>query len=275
MTDRYAVFGNPIAHSKSPLIHAQFAKQTAQDLSYTAELAPLEGFDDAVSAFFETGGCGCNVTVPFKLDAARFADKLSEAATRAGAVNTLVKQGSEIYGDTTDGSGMVRDIESNHGEALADNRVLILGAGGAVRGVLQPLLAAAPRHVHIANRTAQKAEQLALAFSELGDISGGSLDAIDAGPFDIIVNGTSSGLSADVPRMPESCVVGAMCYDMFYTRDETPFQAWCRLRGARKSVDGLGMLVEQAADSFAIWRGVRPETRATTDHLRALLSTPN
>lgn len=268
MPDRYAVFGNPIAHSKSPEIHAAFAKQTEQDIVYSAELAPIGGFQSAARQFFASGGMGCNITVPFKLDAARFADRLSDAAARAGAVNTLVRRDEGIIGDTTDGTGLVRDIESHHGESVAGKRVLLLGAGGAVRGVLQPLLNAGPRLVHIANRTADKADLLASAFEDLGTVSGGGLDPLAADRFDIVINGTSSGLSTAVPAIPEVCVGDAFCYDMLYAPAETPFQSWCRRHGARKSVDGMGMLVEQAADSFALWRGVRPDTAPVRELLR-------
>ncbi|MEM9603954.1 MAG: shikimate dehydrogenase [Pseudomonadota bacterium] len=271
MTDHYAVFGNPIAHSRSPFIHQRFAEDTAQDLVYTAETAPLDGFADAAARFFADGGRGCNVTVPFKLDAATFADDLTDAAGRAGAVNTLIRTERGLLGDNTDGIGLVRDLGTHCGVALRAARVLVLGAGGAVRGVLQPILAQQPAQVVIANRSADKAEKLAAAFADLGPITACPLDAPATQDFDVVINGTSSGLSGDVPALAPQCVRGAVSYDMVYAHAATPFQAWSRTNGARAAFDGLGMLVEQAAESFERWRGVRPETARVRAALRAAL----
>lgn len=263
MTDRYAVFGNPIAHSKSPLIHAQFAAQTGQDLRYEALLAPLDGFAAAVRDFVAAGGRGANVTVPFKEDAFRLATTLTPRAQAAGAVNTLSFDGSAIRGDNTDGAGLVRDILHNLGVPLAGRRILLLGAGGAARGVVLPLLEAKPASIVIANRTAEKAASLAAAFG----VEGGGFEALAGRQFDLVVNATSAGLSDAVLPVPTFAFApGCLAYDMLYGR-ETPFMRQAREAGATVA-DGLGMLVEQAAESFWIWRGVRPETAPVIGQLR-------
>ncbi|MCE8010032.1 shikimate dehydrogenase [Billgrantia desiderata] len=275
MTDRYCVFGNPISHSKSPLIHAAFAAQTGEALEYTAIEAPLNDFAGAWQRFVVQGGRGANVTVPFKEEAFRLCDTLSRRAQRAGAVNTLVlgKNGLgndfKIYGDTTDGVGLVRDLE-HHGVALEGARILVLGAGGAVRGVLEPLLATRPARVQVANRTAAKAAALAEDFADLGEIHGGGFDEV-SGPFDLVVNGTSASLSGDLPPLPDDLfAAGATAYDMMYGAEPTVFLCWAEARGAR-GIDGLGMLVEQAAESFFLWRNKRPETGPVRDVLRRRL----
>lgn len=270
MTDRYCVFGNPIKHSKSPLIHGEFASQTQQAMAYTAELAPVEGFADAWRAFVADGGRGANVTVPFKSDAFALCDTLSHRAKRAQAVNTLIVGGNgRIYGDTTDGVGLVRDL-AYHRVALAGKRVLVLGAGGAVRGILEPLLAEQPSEVVVANRTAEKAEQLAEAFADLGSIQGGGFASVK-GPFDVVINGTSASLAGELPPLPEALFAeGAWAYDMMYSAEPTVFLQWAGPRGA-KLLDGLGMLVEQAAESFFLWRNVRPETASVRTQLRQSL----
>ncbi len=270
VTDRYAVFGNPIAHSKSPQIHTAYAEQTAQDLSYTALCPPLDGFSDAARAFFDNGGRGCNITAPFKLDAAAFADRIHASAERAGAINTLIRlDDGVIEGHNTDGVGLVRDLRDNIGVTLAGKTLLIIGAGGAVRGVLQPLLEAGPSQVVIANRTATKAVELALQFNDLGAVEGCGLDALSARPFDVIINATSSGIDGAVPTIPTDCVDGAMCYDMFYAATDTAFVRWCKQSGAKTACDGLGMLLEQAAESFSIWRGLRPDVPPVLSAIRA------
>jgi shikimate dehydrogenase len=263
MTDHYAVFGNPIAHSKSPLIHAAFARQTSQDLSYAALLAPLDDFAGALRAFQAAGGRGANVTVPFKETAHALATRLSSRAEAAGAVNTLSFAGTEIHGDNTDGSGLAHDLEQNLGLTLAGKRILLLGAGGAARGVILPLMAAGPASLLIANRTAAKAIDLARRFA----CQGGGFDALGGLSFDLVVNATSSSLSGDLPPLPDAVFApGALAYDMMYGRD-TPFLEFARRRGARVA-DGLGMLVEQAAEAFFIWRGVRPDTAPVIAMLR-------
>ncbi|MCE8003083.1 shikimate dehydrogenase [Billgrantia ethanolica] len=270
MTDRYCVFGNPISHSKSPQIHAAFAAQTGEDIDYTAIEAPLNDFAGAWQRFVAQGGRGANVTVPFKEEAFRLCDTLSRRAQRAGAVNTLVLGKNGLtYGDTTDGIGLVRDLQ-HHGVALEGARILVLGAGGAVRGVLEPLLAMRPARVLVANRTAAKAAALAADFADLGEIHGGGFDAV-VGPFDLVVNGTSASLSGELPPLPDALFApGASAYDMMYGAELTVFLRWAETRGAR-GIDGLGMLVEQAAESFFLWRNKRPETGPVREMLRQWL----
>ncbi len=267
MTDRYAVFGNPISHSKSPLIHAAFARQTGQDISYEALLAPLDGFAAAVDAFRAAGAKGANVTVPFKLEAFKYATELTERARLAEAVNTFKFDGDTVLGDNTDGAGLARDVTANMGVAMAGRRVLLMGAGGAARGVVLPMLGEKPALLFIANRTADKAVRLAEQFARYGAVSGGGYDALAGLQFDVVINATSSGLSDALPPVPEKVFApGALAYDMMYGR-ETPFMAFARARGARVA-DGLGMLVEQAAEAFHVWRGVRPETAPVIAQLR-------
>ncbi|MCC5881970.1 MAG: shikimate dehydrogenase [Halomonas sp.] len=270
MNDRYCVFGNPIAHSKSPMIHAAFAEQTGEAMEYTAIEAPLNDFAGAWERFVAEGGRGANVTVPFKEEAFRLCDTLSRRARRAGAVNTLLLGKNGLtYGDTTDGVGLVRDLQY-HEVGLGGARILVLGAGGAVRGILEPLLAMQPSSVHVANRTASKALALAEDFADLGPIDGGGFDAV-AGPFDLVINGTSASLSGELPPLPDDLFSrGACAYDMMYGAEPTVFLHWAEGRGAR-GIDGLGMLVEQAAESFFLWRNRRPETGSVRAALRNLL----
>lgn len=267
MTDRYCVFGNPIKHSKSPLIQAEFAHQVQQTIEYTAQEAPLDGFAGAWRAFIDAGGRGANVTVPFKGDAFALCDTLSHRARRAGAVNTLIVGGNgRTYGDNTDGVGLVRDL-AYHRVALTGKRVLVVGAGGAVRGILEPLLAELPSEVVVVNRTAAKAEQLASDFADLGNIQGGGFETV-SGVFDVVINGTSASLSGDLPPLPDELFAdNAWAYDMMYGSEPTVFLQWAGPRGA-KLLDGLGMLVEQAAESFFLWRNVRPETAPIREMLR-------
>lgn len=268
MTDRYAVFGNPIAHSKSPLIHAAFAEQTGQDMRYDRQLVAIGGFAAAADAFFAAGGRGLNVTVPFKEDAFRYAARLTDRAQRAGAVNTLVA-GDAILGDTTDGAGLVRDMLVNRGWQIRGKRVLILGAGGAVRGVLEPLLAEQPQHLVIANRTVDKALALSKMFSEMGYLCGCALDMLPGQQFDLIINGTSTGLSGEALSLPDDLLAGnANAYDMMYGDQPSTFIRWALQHGAGQAVDGLGMLVEQAAAAFELWRGCRPNTAEVIQRLR-------
>ncbi|MCU0841513.1 MAG: shikimate dehydrogenase [Thiobacillaceae bacterium] len=267
MTDRYAVFGHPIAHSKSPAIHAEFARQTGQDLSYVALLAPLDGFAECVAAFRAGGGAGANVTVPFKEQAHALADRRSERAEAAGAVNTLRFDAVGILGDNTDGVGLVNDLEGNLGVPLAGRRILLMGAGGAARGVVLPLLERCPARLAIANRTAARAEELAARFASRGPVTGGGYDALKGERFDVLINATAASLAGELPPLPaEVFTDGALAYDMMYGRD-TPFLALARRAGAR-AADGLGMLVEQAAEAFALWRGVRPRTAPVIAMLR-------
>ena len=268
--DRYAVFGNPISHSKSPAIHTQFAQQTSQALTYEAICAPVDKFEESAVAFLQDGGKGLNVTVPFKEDAWKIAEIRSERAQLAGAVNTLyLNDQGQLCGENTDGVGMVRDIQDNHGYQIAAKRVLILGAGGAVRGVIKPVLDQNPCEVVIANRTLSKAETLADLFAPYGHVGASSFETLE-GPFDLIINGTAASLQGEMPALPEGMVhTGSWCYDMMYGANQTPFNHWAEQQGAAQQLDGLGMLVEQAAESFYIWRGVRPDTAGLINQLRS------
>jgi len=270
MTDRYCVLGHPVGHSKSPAIHTAFADQTGDDIEYVAIEAPRDDVGGAWRCFVSEGGRGANVTVPFKEQAVALCDTLSQRARRAGAVNTLIVGGNGLtYGDTTDGVGLVRDLR-RHGVALAGASVLVLGAGGAVRGVLEPLLSERPASLRVANRTAGKAEALAADFRDLGEIAGGGFETVD-GPFDLVINGTSASLAGDLPPLPDDLFTpGATAYDMMYGTDPTVFLRWAAEQGAR-TVDGLGMLVEQAAESFFQWRGRRPDTAPVLAMLRQAL----
>ena len=274
MTDRYAVFGNPVEHSKSPLIHSLFANQTSQDISYTAVLVLPEKFEDAVVTFAKSGGKGLNITVPFKLDAWKIATQLSDRAKRAGAVNTLVINAIGDYSaDNTDGIGLVRDLSENLNIELKNKTILIIGAGGAVRGALQPLMEKKPATVIIANRTSQKAVVLAGDFSDLGDIHGIGLDELDNVKPDIIINGTSASLKGELPPLPKSLLSSnPFCYDMMYAAKPTLFMQWSIDNGNNNVSDGLGMLVEQAAESFYIWRGIKPETTSVIQSIRDSLN---
>lgn len=274
--DRYVVFGNPIKHSRSPQIHAAFAEQTGQRLSYRAQFVELGGFAAVAREFFAGGGKGCNITVPFKLDACAFADELSGRARRAGAVNTLARQSDgSIYGDNTDGVGLVRDIEHNLIWEIHDRRVLVVGAGGAVRGILEPLLRRHPGLLLIVNRTVEKAQQLAREFADLGDVRACRFDGLIGNQFDLVINATSTGLRGETLPLPSNLLAdGCCCYDMSYGAEPTPFMRWAACEAAWAVADGLGMLVEQAAESFCIWRGVRPQTRPVIDMLRTSLTAP-
>ena len=275
MTDRYAVFGNPISHSKSPRIHALFAAQTGQAMSYEALLAPLDGFAAAVADFVQSGGKGANVTVPFKEEAFRLATALTPRAQAAGAVNTLSFDGDAIRGDNTDGAGLVRDLAHNLGCDLAGKRILLLGAGGAARGVILPLLEAGPAALALANRTEEKAFRLALEFAAYRKGAailpeGYGFAQLAGREFDLVINATSAGLSdSALPLPPHLFAPHALAYEMVYGR-ETPFMRLARAAGAPgvRVADGLGMLVEQAAEAFVLWRGVRPETGPVLAALR-------
>ena len=270
--DRYAVIGNPIAHSKSPAIHAAFAAQTGQTLTYEALLAPLDGFAATVADFRAAGGRGCNVTVPFKLEAFALAERRSPRAQAAGAVNTLKFDADGIYGDNTDGAGLVRDLTHNLDCPLAGRRILLLGAGGAARGVMLPLLAATPARLTLANRTVARAETLVAEFAA----GAGSTPLAACGfadlagsQFDVVINATAASLADEAPPLPPGLyAAGALAYDMMYGRGDTAFLAAARSDGAARLADGLGMLVEQAAESFLLWRGVRPATAPVLAELR-------
>jgi len=272
--DCYAVMGNPIAHSQSPRIHRLFARQTGQSLSYKALLVERDGFAQAVAAFLVAGGKGLNVTIPFKQEAFEIADELSPRAQRAAAVNTLlIHDDGTLYGDNTDGAGLVRDLTRNLKLTLGGKRILLLGAGGAARGVLAPLLEQNPSRLLIANRTVERAKQLADSFSDLAEVEGCGFDALSGRSFDIVINATAAGLQGQVPALPEG-VIGphSCCYDMMYGSEPTAFMRYARQRGAQSTFDGLGMLVEQAAESFLIWRGVLPNTGPVIEALRKVTS---
>ncbi len=275
MTDRYVLFGNPVAHSLSPAIHAAFAAQSGQDMSYERQLVALDEFAIAAGRFFAGGGRGANITLPFKADAHRFADRLTDRARRAGAVNTLVVEADGgVRGDNTDGVGLVRDLTANLGWGIAGQRVLVLGAGGATRGALGPLLEQRPALLHIANRTAEKAMALAREFADLGAVcAGGYPELANEAPFDLLINATSASLSGEVPPLPIT-VFGdrSAAYDMMYGAAPTAFLRWAEARGVAALADGLGMLIEQAAEAFALWRGVRPQTPPVIGRIRAELA---
>ena len=270
MTDRYAVVGNPVAHSLSPQIHAAFARQTGADVEYTRLLAPLDGFAASVNAFRAGGGRGVNVTLPFKLEAWRLATRRSERAEQAAAANTLKFDGDEIFGDNTDGAGLTRDIEINLGVVLAGKRILLLGAGGAARGVLLPLIERKPVALVIANRTDDKARDLAAHFSRWGRCVARRFDELGAdGGFDVVINATSASVAGALPPLGAGVFApGALAYDMMYGEKAALFLNFSRTQGAAMVADGLGMLVEQAAESFFVWRGVRPHTAPVIAQLR-------
>jgi shikimate dehydrogenase len=272
MSDRYAVVGNPIAHSKSPEIHALFARQTGEDIVYERLLAPFDGFAGTIQEFRHAGGRGCNVTVPFKLEAFRLAHDHSPRARQAEAVNVLKFEGERVFGDNSDGAGLVRDIEVNLGVALRGRSVLLMGAGGAAQGVLGPLLAAQPQRLVIGNRTLEKAEQLARRFSRAGtcfNLCARGYADLAGEAFDIVVNATSASLNDATLELPSGLFApGALAYDMMYGKGLTPFLRVAQGEGAAALADGLGMLVEQAAESFFIWRGVRPHTAPVIESLR-------
>jgi shikimate dehydrogenase len=274
MTDRYAVVGNPVAHSKSPVIHAEFARQTGQDIEYGRLLAPLDAFGATVQGFRNDGGRGLNVTLPFKLEAFELAQRRSARALAATAVNTLKFERDGIFGDNTDGVGLVRDLRANLGVVIAGKRVLLMGAGGAAQGVIGPLLGERPAVLAIGNRTADKARGLAERFRQLipeGKVWAGSYGELEEVPFDLVINATSASLGDTVPELPHRAfALACTAYDMMYGKGLTPFLELAQQRGAALLADGLGMLVEQAAESFFVWRGVRPLTAPVIAKLKSL-----
>ena len=273
MTDHYAVVGNPVAHSKSPEIHAAFARETGQNMDYVRLLAPLDGFSRTVQTFRAAGGRGVNVTVPFKLEAYDFADEVSQRAKDAEAANCLRFDGESVHADNTDGVGLIRDIVHNLGVALSGKRILLLGAGGAAQGVIAPLLEHEPSILTIANRTVDKALRLAEMFrrkpaADASVLCGLPFSDLAGHHFDVVINATSTSLQGEMPPLPdEAFAAGTLAYDMMYGAVPTPFLAFAQARGARVA-DGLGMLVEQAAESFLLWRGVRPQTATVIALLR-------
>ena len=272
LLDQYAVVGTPIAHSKSPQIHNAFAEQTNQALEYKAVELPIENFEKKLRGLQKLGYKGVNVTAPFKQQAWKICDERSPRAEKAGAVNTLVfgNLDGKISGDNTDGAGLARDLVNNHSILIKHRKILILGAGGAIHGVLAPLLTLNPTNIILANRTVNKAQKLADVFQTVGDVKACGYDDLSNEPFDLIINGTSAGLNQEVPPISNKVLgINSVCYDMMYnTSAPTAFVKWARIHGASRAIDGLGMLVEQAAESFYVWRGVRPKTTNIIQSLR-------
>ncbi len=266
---RYAVMGNPIQHSKSPRIHSLFAQQTGQNIEYSAIQVDPGGLEQAIGNFQASGGKGLNITVPFKRTAWELMDGLSDRARLAGAVNTILFRNGSSYGDNTDGVGLIRDLCDNHDITLRDRHILLLGAGGAARGVLGPLLDKQPARLIIANRTPHKAEYLADDFGRYGEVHGCGFPALEGQQFHLVINATAASLAGELPPLPDNLLHGdACCYDMMYGAEPTPFLRWAERHGATKTADGLGMLVEQAAESFFLWRNTRPNTVPVIDTLR-------
>jgi shikimate dehydrogenase len=268
--DQYGVVGHPVAHSWSPFIHGMFARQTGEQLVYRLHDVLPQDFRNYVLDFFSRGGRGLNVTVPHKVAAAELANQLTPRAERATAVNTLaIQRDNRILGDNTDGAGLVHDLRDNLSVNLAGRRVLIVGAGGATRGVVAPLLVLRPAELVIANRTAERARAFAADFQDLGAVRGCGFDDLRDVAYDVIINATSASLAGEVPAIPASVIKGeSLCYDMAYSKGDTPFLKWAREAGCAKAVQGWGMLVEQAAESFQLWRGVRPQTKPVLEALR-------
>jgi len=268
MTDRYGVIGHPIAHSKSPVIHNLFASQTEQDISYEAfDIAP-ESLSTTLYKLIDDGIKGLNVTVPLKNDVADLMNNLSDRALVSGAVNTVEVKDGKLTGDNTDGVGLIRDLHDNLKLDIENSAILILGAGGATRGIVPALLEAGPARIQIANRTLEKSQDLVTQFSSLGEISACRFDDLGDESFDLIINATSAGLQGETPPFPASIINGdVVCYDLSYAMADTPFTTWAKQNGATKVHQGWGMLVEQAAESFFIWRGVRPETEPVRNRL--------
>jgi shikimate dehydrogenase len=270
MTDRYGVTGHPVAHSWSPFIHGLFARDTRQAMSYRLYDFTPEEFAARVRDFFTLGGRGLNVTVPHKIAAVEVASELTTRAAHAGAVNTLAMQkDGTILGDNTDGAGLVSDLCDNLGLVIIRRRILIIGAGGATRGVMAPLLALEPAAIIVANRTAARAEEMAGAFARMGPVQGVGFRYVSGSAFDLVINATSASLSGELPAVPDS-IIGpeTVCYDMAYGKTDTPFMQWALKRGCARAVQGWGMLVEQAAESFRIWRGVKPGTASVLTALK-------
>ncbi len=277
VTDQYGVVGHPVAHSWSPFIHGIFSRETGQAMTYRLyDFAPNE-FHEKVREFFKQGGRGLNITLPHKIAAVAIADDLTARAAHAAAVNTFaLRNDGTILGDNTDGTGLVRDLCDNQGIVITHRRVLMIGAGGAARGVLAPLLALSPAEIVIANRTSERAEQLAKTFEKLGTTHGVGFREISGGAFDVIINATSASLSGDIPAVPAD-VAGpdTVCYDMAYGKTDTPFVRWALKLGCTRALQGWGMLVEQAAESFRIWRGVRPATAPVLAALKERAALPS
>lgn len=267
----YAVFGNPVKHSKSPQIHSLFARQTGITLAYQAIEVPLNNFNEYVSLFATQKGKGLNITVPFKENAYSLCDVLTQRAEDCGSVNTIWFDDNRVHGDTTDGQGLINDLTTNHEINLNNKSILVLGAGGSVKAILEPLLIQKPEKIIIANRTLSRAEALVEKFSMLGNIEARSYSKLVDQSFDLVINGTSLSLQGELPPLPETLFNSNACsYDLMYSTEPTIFMQWSTKQGASKVLDGLGMLVEQAAEAFNIWHGVMPETATVIKVLRGI-----
>jgi shikimate dehydrogenase len=266
--NQYAVIGNPINHSISPMIHAQFSKEFGLSISYEKILSPIGDLHNTVKKFTDSGGLGFNITLPFKIQAYDLSKSLTPNAKAAGAVNTIKIEGSALIGENTDGNGLVNDLLNNLKQPLKGKEILIIGAGGATQGILKPILDCNPEKILLANRTNEKSLKLASKFLQYGKVCGFGLDEIKAKPVDIVINATSASIDGNIPHIPQGVVEGALCYDLMYGV-ETPFMKWANKHSARKVSDGLGMLVEQAALSFYFWLGKNPQTKPVIDSIRA------
>ncbi len=265
--NKYAVIGNPIHHSLSPTIHAQFAKQIGLSISYEKILAPLDGFTVTAKNFISAGALGFNITVPFKVEAYDLVDECTSNANIASSVNTIKVENGALYGENTDGIGLVNDLCNNLQQSIKGKDILILGAGGATQGIILPLLECQPERILVANRTKSKSLKLASNYSEYGNVCGFGLDQIKSKPVDMIINATSASLIGKTPEIPPGVASGALCYDLMYGR-QTPFMQWASENSALEVTDGLGMLVEQAASAFSFWHGITPETKEVIKSLR-------
>jgi len=265
---KYAVIGNPVHHSISPMIHAQFSQEFGLEISYEKLLSPIDGFQDTVKKFVDSDGQGFNITLPFKIQAHHLSKNLTPNARAAGAVNAIKIEGNTLIGENTDGNGLVNDFLNNLKQSLKGKEILIIGAGGATQGILKPILNCNPEKILLANRTKEKSLNLASKFLQYGKVCGFGLDQIKSKPVDIVINATSASIDGNIPNIPKGVVEGALCYDLMYGR-ETPFMKWANENSARKVSDGLGMLVEQAALSFSFWLGKNPQTKPVIELVRA------
>ena len=265
---KYSVIGNPVHHSISPMIHAQFSQEFGLEISYEKILSPFDGFQDTVNKFIDSDGQGFNITLPFKIQAYNLSKNLSPNARAAGAVNAIKIDNNNLIGENTDGDGLVNDFSNNLKQSLKNKEILIIGAGGATQGILKPILDCNPEKILLANRTKEKSLKLASKFLQYGKVCGFGLDQIKAKPVDIVINATSASIDGNIPIIPKGVVEGALCYDLMYGK-ETPFMKWANENSARKVSDGLGMLVEQAALSFSFWLGKNPQTKPVIELFRA------
>jgi len=265
---KYAVIGNPVHHSISPMIHAQFSQEFGLEISYEKILSPMDRFQDTVKKFVDSDGQGFNITLPFKIQAHNLSKNLTPNAKAAGAVNAIKIEGNTLIGENTDGSGLVNDFSNNLKLSLEGKEILIIGAGGAAQGILKPILDCNPEKILLANRTKEKSLKLASKFLKYGKVCGFGLDQIKSKPVDIVINATSASIDGNIPNIPKGVVEGALCYDLMYGR-KTPFMKWSNENSAREVSDGLGMLVEQAALSFSFWLGKNPQTKPVIELIRA------